>query len=259
VSSHATWIGCAASNFRRGRGPDGKVEAIVVHIIVGSLASADGTFSTPDLALPRSAHYGVGKDGTVHQYVSEEDTAFHAGIVDRPTAPLVVRKLPVNPNHYTVGIEHEGKPDDLWPEAQLEASAQLIGEVAGRWNVPLDREHIIMHREIRASKTCPGFGLDVDHLVARASGKGTGTAATASTRVTDGFPRSVTVLRRVNLRAGSPTLTAPIVSVLPVGSQVVAAALVEGEAPAQGSTWWCEVGGGTGFVWARATDVVPPT
>ncbi len=254
----ATWIGCAAANFRPGRGPDGKVEGIVVHIIVGSLRSADNTFLESDLTLPRSAHYGVGRDGRVHQYVGEQDTAFHAGIVDRPTAPLVVRKLPVNPNLYTVGIEHEGMPDELWPEAQLDASAKLLAEVAGRWRVALDREHVIMHREIRASKTCPGFGVDVDQLVVRAAAKRVAVVAAAPTRIADGFPRQVQVLKRVNLRAGSPTWTAPVMSVLPVSAQVAVTALVRGEAPAQGSPWWCEVGNGRAFFWAVATDVALP-
>ena len=68
------WIGCAAENFRTGRPLGSRPEAIVVHIIVGSLTSADGHFNDPKAAV--SAHYGVGKNGEIHQYVHEVDTHF---------------------------------------------------------------------------------------------------------------------------------------------------------------------------------------
>ena len=76
------WIGCAVSNFRKGR-RGFEPRAIVIHIIVGSLESAGMTFNAPRSAV--SAHYGVGKTGDVHQFVEETDTAFHAGTVVRPT------------------------------------------------------------------------------------------------------------------------------------------------------------------------------
>jgi N-acetylmuramoyl-L-alanine amidase len=140
-------------------------KAIVIHIIVGSLQSAGLTFRDPHSSV--SAHYGVGKSGSVHQFVQETDTAFHAGIVVRPTWKLI--DPAVNPNFYTVGIEHEGQPQDVWPDVQYRTSAALVREIAGRWKIPLDRDHIIMHREIRASKTCPG-SADVDRIVREAAG-----------------------------------------------------------------------------------------
>jgi N-acetyl-anhydromuramyl-L-alanine amidase AmpD len=157
------WIGAAAENFRKGR-HGFEPKAIVIHIIVGSLGSAGITFGDPRSSV--SAHYGVGKSGLVHQFVDEADTAFHAGIVVRPTWKLIDPQ--VNPNLYTIGIEHEGQPQDLWPYEQYTASASMVREIAARWKIPLDRDHIIMHREIRASKTCPG-SADIDRLIREAS------------------------------------------------------------------------------------------
>jgi hypothetical protein len=57
-----------------------------------------------------------------------------------------------NPNFHTCGIEHEGRPDDVWPDAQLPASAALILQVAARWAIPLDSQHVFRDHEIRASK-----------------------------------------------------------------------------------------------------------
>ena len=157
------WIGCAAGNFHKGR--HGLIpKAIVIHIVVGSLESAGLTFGDPRSSV--SAHYGVGKSGRVHQFVQEADTAYHAGIVVRPSWRLL--EPGINPNFYTIGIEHEGQPQDLWPDEQYSASAALVREIAERWKIPLDREHIIMHREIRASKSCPG-SVEMGRLIEEAA------------------------------------------------------------------------------------------
>ena len=147
------WRGCAESNFRRGRAANLRPEAIVIHISDGSLASADAWFHDP--AARVSAHYIVAKCGAIHQYVKEEDTAYHAGVIDHAAWKLL--RPGVNPNSYTIGIEHEGKPEDAWPEEQYQASAELVADIARRWSIPLDADHIVLHREIQANKSCPGF------------------------------------------------------------------------------------------------------
>jgi N-acetylmuramoyl-L-alanine amidase len=161
----STWIGCASTNFRPGRSARYKPEAIVIHISEGTLASADAWFQNPKARV--SAHYCVGKQGEIHQYVKEEDTAFHAGAVVR--AMWRLRKPNVNPNAYTIGIEHEGHaaddPADAWPDAQYEASAGLIAEIAGRWGIMIDENHIVLHREIRGDKTCPGPTFDRGRMI----------------------------------------------------------------------------------------------
>ena len=159
VAAH--WIGCPQSNFRRGRAGN-RPEAIVIHIMDGSFAAGESVFADP--TTQKSAHYGISQAGVVHQYVEETDTAFHAGIVVRPTWKLI--KPRTNPNFYTLGIEHEGTADELWPTEQLNASGALIAQVAARWEIPLDENHVIFHHQIRASKTCPGNWLrDVSMLL----------------------------------------------------------------------------------------------
>lgn len=156
-----TFVGCAASNFMIGRPLNQEPEAIVIHIAVDSLRAVDAYFGSPVSGV--SAHYCVGKGGEVHQYVHETDTAFHAGVVDNPKWPLI--KPGINPNYYTIGIEHEGLPDDIWPEIQIITSAALVSEIARRWNIPLDPLHIILHRHIRSSKSCPGSFITIEKLL----------------------------------------------------------------------------------------------
>jgi N-acetylmuramoyl-L-alanine amidase len=160
------WIGCSPHNFRPGRLVGYRPELIVIHVIAGSLLSADRWFNNPDASV--SAHYGVGHDGRVHQYVAESDTAFHAGIVVNPDCELVMSRPNMNPNYYAIGIEHEGQPGDPWTDAQAAASAALIAAVAQRWDIPIDKQHVVQHHEIRASKSCPGSQEKVGVLIARA-------------------------------------------------------------------------------------------
>jgi N-acetyl-anhydromuramyl-L-alanine amidase AmpD len=106
--------------------------------------------------------------------VKESDTAFHAGVIVRPVWNGL-RKTPsgvfVNPNSYTIGIEHEGKPYDDWTDAMYASSAALLRSISARYPAlrTLNRNNVIMHREIRADKTWPGFKIDMDRLIKEAS------------------------------------------------------------------------------------------
>jgi N-acetylmuramoyl-L-alanine amidase len=138
----------------------------VLHTTAGSFESATDWFSKAESGV--SAHYLVGLDGRVTQFVDEADTARHAGRVGNPTAGLYDG---TDPNRYTVGIEFEdgGRPDAVRrTEAQYAAGAALIAAVAGRWGIPLDRAHVVGHRELTDRKSCPG-NLDLDELVQRAA------------------------------------------------------------------------------------------
>jgi glycosyltransferase involved in cell wall biosynthesis len=107
-------------------------------------------------------------DGRVVQFVDEEDTARHAGRVRDPSARLAQQAG--DPNLYTIGIEFEdgGDPEGVErTDAQYEAGSALIAAAARRWGIPLDREHVIGHRELFAGKSCPG-NLEVERLLSEA-------------------------------------------------------------------------------------------
>lgn len=245
------WIGCAPGNFQPGRPPGFAPEAIVIHIIVGSLHSAGLHFNDPASVV--SAHYGVGKDGRVHQFVEEKDTAFHAGIVVNPSWALL--KPRVNPNYYTVGIEHEGYPDEPWGEAQYEASAALVAEVAVRWDIPLIADHVIRHHQIRATKSCPGTQVDIEQLLRRARGRGGGAGLPPGFQVPERL--EVRTLMDCNLRA-APNSAARIVRVMPAGTVITVRAFVGWGERVRGNGYWYVDAQGNCF-WAGATDVPEPT
>lgn len=153
-------------NYTTGRSGNRKPELVVIHVMDGTLKGTDSWFASA--ASQVSAHYGIGLDGEVHQYVKEENTAWHAGRVKNPSFSLY--KEGVNPNAYTIGIEHEGKANSEWTPAMKAKSAALIREICLRWNIPVDREHIIGHYQIFSEKpNCPALNKGIiDELIAMA-------------------------------------------------------------------------------------------
>ncbi|HKG35518.1 MAG TPA: glycosyltransferase [Solirubrobacterales bacterium] len=139
----------------------------VVHTTDGTFESACSWFGDPLSGV--SAHYLVGLDGRVVQFVDEEDGAIHAG---GGPEELAARFPTPDPNLHTIGIEFEdgGAPLTIQrPAAQYAAGARIVESAAERWGIPLDREHVIGHRELNPSKDCPG-NLDVDRLIDEARG-----------------------------------------------------------------------------------------
>lgn len=85
------------------------VLAFVRHRIVGSLASADAVFD-PASTRSASAHFAIGHINgrlEIHQYVDLSDSSWCNGDVREPTAKVVLAHPGVNPNLYTITIEHE--------------------------------------------------------------------------------------------------------------------------------------------------------
>jgi len=119
----AVWIG--SPNFGYGRGTHGQLTnplAVVDHIMCGTLDGCDSWFNNPDAFA--SSHFGIGKDGRIHQYVDLNDCAWANGAVIKPSAraaPVVT----VNPNTVTWSVEHEGQPKDEWTDAMYVADLRL--------------------------------------------------------------------------------------------------------------------------------------
>jgi N-acetylmuramoyl-L-alanine amidase len=153
----------AGDNFHAGRSGTA-IDMLVIHVTEGNRDSVRDWFANDGSDV--SAHYHVCTDGTIDQFVDEEDTAFHAGRVLHPTAPLVLERPGVNPNLYAIGIEHEGDGKHELAPRQRAASLELILDICRRRpGIKLSRRHIVGHHEVYAAKTCPG-AIDVDRLVA---------------------------------------------------------------------------------------------
>ncbi|RBP98448.1 N-acetylmuramoyl-L-alanine amidase [Bifidobacterium aemilianum] len=155
------WVG--SPNHYQGRNGYG-VDHITLHIMVGHLAGTDAVFANPGSTA--SAHYGIGADGTIHQYVAETDGSYSDANWES--------------NNSTISIEHEGGMDGVpCTRACLDASAELMADIARRygwdrlWHEGLDG-NVWLHREVPGTDHagCPDLapnGLDVDYVIDKAN------------------------------------------------------------------------------------------
>ncbi len=116
------------------RGP-AQIDKIVVHVTQGSWAGTINWFNNPDAYV--SANYTVrSSDGFIGQSVHEKDISYHAANWEY--------------NKTSIGIEHEGYvADPSWfTDEMYRSSARLSVYLAGKYQIPLDRDHIIGHNEV---------------------------------------------------------------------------------------------------------------
>lgn len=155
------WIG--SPNHYNGRNGYA-VTHITLHIMVGHLAGTDSVFL--NAGSQASAHYGIGADGTVHQYVSESDGSYS----DANFAS----------NNSTISIEHEGGMTGIpCTKSCMDASARLCADIARHqgwnrlWHDGLNG-NIWLHREVPGTDHygCPDLapnGLDVNYVINKAN------------------------------------------------------------------------------------------
>ncbi|NJP51765.1 N-acetylmuramoyl-L-alanine amidase [Streptomyces sp. SBST2-5] len=149
----ARWLAASDANWRRADRPDDyRIDMVVVHVTQGDLDSAVKAFQDPGHRA--ATHYIVGQDGRVTQMIRELDVAYHAGNRDY--------------NERSIGIEHEGfvdRPEDF-TDAMYESSARLTARICARYDIPVDREHIIGHVEVPGTDhTDPGPHWDWDRYM----------------------------------------------------------------------------------------------
>ncbi|ROT33551.1 N-acetylmuramoyl-L-alanine amidase [Micromonospora sp. HM5-17] len=111
-----------------------KIEYIVIHDTEGSWDTTLRLVQDPTYV---SWHYSLrSADGHIAQHVRGKDVAWHAG------------------NWYVnakaIGLEHEGfAAEGTWyTEAMYRTSAKLVRYLADRYDIPLDRHHIIGHDNV---------------------------------------------------------------------------------------------------------------
>jgi N-acetylmuramoyl-L-alanine amidase len=139
-----------ASNYTVGRGGN-SVELIVDHWTVVMFEGAIRRFLNPASIL--SAHYVIGADGRIAQLVSEDDTAYHAGVF--------------SVNQRSIGIEHEAGPAMPPTDALYAASARLHADIASRYGLALEVGTTVLPHHAIVPTECPGT-LDLDRIVREA-------------------------------------------------------------------------------------------
>ncbi|MEU8888460.1 N-acetylmuramoyl-L-alanine amidase [Streptomyces sp. NPDC048442] len=131
------------------RDRDSSIDYLVIHDTEGSWKTSVGLVQRPDYV---SWQYTLrSSDGHIAQHVPLKDVAWHAG------------------NWYTnaksVGLEHEGfltAPNAWYTEAMYRASARLVRHLAAKYDIPLDRLHVIGHDNVPGALPDAVRGMHTD-------------------------------------------------------------------------------------------------
>lgn len=139
-----------------------KVIAVVIHVADGWVEGGYSWFNNP--SSQASSHYMIGKDGRVHQFVNEWDTAWHAGGINEPTYPFKrYHDSNINPNLYTIGIENEGFSKEPFTPQLIQSNKELLFDIAIRygWRLYTHGLNILEHADINSisRRGCPGIGI----------------------------------------------------------------------------------------------------
>jgi N-acetyl-anhydromuramyl-L-alanine amidase AmpD len=162
-----------------------KVKAVVLHIAAGSMMGIFPTFNDPNRLA--SAHFAVARNGTIEQYVSIDDTAYGVGMRYKdgnwynPRGMLAKPSWtglqpPLNPNLYTISIEHEGQPEEQWTPQMYDANNRLLQWIAKQCSLTyVPRQTLIGHFEIDPvdRPNCPGPNVHWDQIAVDANGTAT--------------------------------------------------------------------------------------
>lgn len=146
-------------------GRDGMaIRAIVLHRPEGEDDRVIEYLQRP--TTQKSYHYLIKLDGTIVRLVPDENTAWHTGVVVNPTWAGLLQG--VNPNLYTIGIAIGGFAADNMTDAQKTMLTIMVGQLCKRYNLPINTETIVYHREIRADKSCPGDHVAKEDVIINA-------------------------------------------------------------------------------------------
>lgn len=144
-----------------------KVTLIVLHHSGDD--SAEKTYKTLK-KRGLSVHYIVDRDGTIYYVVDENKKALHAGCCSKRNKKCCGKKVCaickddkyVGITDRSIGIEivNTGHKDMEYTPEQYIALNKLIKDIADRWLIPIDDDHIIAHYQITEGKWDPSPNFD---------------------------------------------------------------------------------------------------
>jgi N-acetyl-anhydromuramyl-L-alanine amidase AmpD len=146
-----TWVRGDGSYTKASRTPKSHtIDTIVIHAtdggsLVGNVWWLSGGHSHG------SAHYVVSRDGSIVQLVHLSDIAWHAG------------NWKVNCR--SIGVEHVGETYDPagFTLDEYRSSARLVAWLVRRFDIPVDRGHIIGHSQVPTPGQPGGYGGSAHH------------------------------------------------------------------------------------------------
>jgi N-acetylmuramoyl-L-alanine amidase len=129
-----------------------KVNSIIVH---STFNNSGGEKYDIDLVLKQfstygvSAHYVIGRDGTIYQLVEEKDNSYHAGKSSLPDGTT-------NVNSCSIGIEIMTSYTESPTEEQNKALLNLVNNIKSRHSI----KYVLRHSDIAPVRKTDPWNFD---------------------------------------------------------------------------------------------------
>ncbi len=130
------------------------VNAVVVH---STFNNSGGNLYDIDLVIKQfskysvSAHYVIGRDGTIYQLVDEKDNSYHAGKSSLPDGTT-------NVNSCSIGIELMTSYTESPTEKQIQALLKLIAGIKKRHAI----KYVLRHSDIAPVRKTDPWNMNWD-------------------------------------------------------------------------------------------------
>jgi N-acetyl-anhydromuramyl-L-alanine amidase AmpD len=141
-----------AVNFGFAHSNSRKIDVIIIH---STFNNSGGEFYDIDLIIKQfarykvSAHYVLGRDGSVFQLVDEQNVAYHAGKSKLPDARTAV-------NSCSIGIEIMTSFDEAPTDLQIEALLKLVDDIKSRHPI----KYVLRHSDIAPGRKTDPWNMD---------------------------------------------------------------------------------------------------
>lgn len=135
------------------------VDTVVIHSSYNSLGGdefAIGKIIDIYKSYGVSAHYLVGRDGTIYRLVRERDVAYHAGVSKMPPSSSGGKAGRTDVNTFSIGIEMVGTEESGYTDKQYVTLNALLEDIEGRHKI----KNIVGHDEIAPGRKTDPWQFD---------------------------------------------------------------------------------------------------
>lgn len=135
------------------------IDAIIIH--TSFVKSKDGKYNINSLIkefahYQVSAHYVIGREGTIYKLVDEKNIAYHAGKSCMPDGRVRV-------NSFSIGIEVMNSKSDSLTQKQLTALTSLVKDIQSRYKI----NYILRHSDIAQGRKTDPWNMNWEDFLKR--------------------------------------------------------------------------------------------
>lgn len=129
-----------------------KIDTVILHTSYNAIG--DDPYDIGDIIKQYeqyevSAHYLIGRDGTIYRLVEDKDIAWHAGLSKMPDGRT-------NINDFSIGIEVVNTKEGKFSDAQYKSLNSLVKDLKEKYPI----KNILGHDDIAPSRKTDPWGIE---------------------------------------------------------------------------------------------------